>query len=53
MLANDKKEYVSHSLYKRIVAFNHLDEELYKFALTLFEKRIKEWRRDIKIDKNM
>ncbi len=53
MRANDKKEYVSQSLYKRIVAFNHLDEELYKFALTLFEKRIKEWRRDIKIDKNM
>ncbi len=40
---NENKGEVSESLYKQIQAFNHLDEELYKFAVTLFEKRIKDW----------
>ncbi len=42
-VAENKGE-VSQSLYKQIQAFNDLDEELYKFAVTLFEKRIKAWR---------
>ncbi len=44
MRVTEKKGEVSQSLYKQIQAFNNLDEELYKFAVTLFEKRIKEWR---------
>ncbi len=44
MRVTSNKGEPSQSLYKQIQAFNNLDEELYKFAVTLFEKRIKQWR---------